>query len=306
MVRPKIFIILLHFRDIDVIQECLASLNGVSYKNFKVLIVHNGRPDAELEKRVASFPGLLSEVIHTGENYGFAKGNNIGIRLALQQGADYVLLLNDDTAVDPGFLEPLVLEAVKDPSTGMLGPRVFYFSEPKKIWFTKAEFNAGECSFCFPGSDMLVSDYGHEEICSTDYVTGCALLVSRKLIKTIGLLDERFFLYWEDSDWGLRAKKAGFRCLVVPAARVWHKISASSGGNDSPLKVYYKTKSHLLFADLHAPLAKKKLLAGFTRDIAWLLLKSPGRDRIRKAWAYITAIADHYSGREGSVPPYLT
>lgn len=305
MVRPKIFIILLHFRDIDVIQECLASLNGVSYKNFKVLIVHNGRPDAELEKRVASFPGLLSEVIHTGENYGFAKGNNIGIRLALQQGADYVLLLNDDTAVDPGFLEPLVLEAVKDPSTGMLGPRVFYFSEPKKIWFTKAEFNAGECSFCFPGSDMLVSDYGHEEICSTDYVTGCALLVSRKLIKTVGLLDERFFLYWEDSDWGLRACAAGFKSLVVPSARIWHKVSASSGGNDSPLKAYHKTRGQLLFADLHAPLAKKRLIFGFIKDILWLLLKSKKKGRLKRAAAILAGIIHHFTGSTGVGPAWL-
>lgn len=299
MPQPKVSVIILHLNDVDGLLECLASLRGLLYPDFDVLLVHNGPRDPALEEKTAPFSAMLAEVIHTGENFGFARGSNIGIKRALENGADYVFLLNDDTVVSPDFMDILVNEAEKEPLAGMLGPEVLYFGDRERIAFAGAKFDQAAGTFSFPRADELSDASSASVPVESDYITGCALLVKKSLMDKIGLLDERFFLYWEDSDWGLRAQKAGFRCLVVPAARIWHKVSASSGGNDSPLKIYYKTRGHLLFSDLHAPLAKKKLLAGFVRDIAWLLVKSSGRDRVKKAWAYITTIVDHYSGRGG-------
>jgi GT2 family glycosyltransferase len=102
----------------------------------------------------------------------------------------------------------------------------------------------------------------------SDYITGSALLISRDVIRTIGMLDESFFLYWEDVDWGLRAKKVGFKNLVIPPAHVWHKVLSSCGGMDSLIRVYHKTRSHLLLAKLHARKALPKLHIQFVRDIA--------------------------------------
>ncbi len=285
--------------------ECLESLNSVMTPGFGAIVARNGAYDAELEAAVRTASGHVGAVLFNGDNIGFASGCNAGIRKALEDGADWVLLLNDDTVAAPDFLEKLLEEAGKRPEAGMLGPRIFYFAEKEKIWFSGAKFNKGNCSFSFPGSDQAERDYGHFAPEESDYITGCALLVKREVIEKIGPLDERFFLYWEDSDWGLRARAAGCKCVVVPAARIWHKVSASSGGTDSPLKAYHKTFSHLLFCDIHASAAKGRLLRGFARDIAWLLLKASGQKRFRKAWAYALAIFDHYTGAKARAKPWL-
>jgi GT2 family glycosyltransferase len=305
MAQPKVSVIILHLRDIDGLLACLASLCGISYGNFDLILVHNGPRDAELEKRVSLFSGRLAEVIHTGKNRGFAEGNNIGIRRALQKGADYVLLLNDDTVVGPDFLDILVAEAEKDPVVGMLGPEVLYFGDRDRISFAGARFDPAAGDFSFPRSGELSSASGGTPPVETDYVTGCALLVKKSLLEKIGPLDESFFLYWEDSDWGLRAAAAGFKSLVVPAAKIRHKVSVSSGGNDSPFKIYHKTRGHFLFARRHAPAAARGLALRYLRDVAWLVLKSRQPGRSKKAAAYLAGVADHFLGRTGPGPAWL-
>ena len=306
MSQPKISIIILHLCEMDGLLECLSFLGGVSYGNFDVFVVQNGPEGYELKKRLPPFPGRLAEIIYTGKNLGFAAGNNIGIKRALQKGADYVLLLNDDTVVSPDFLDILVAEAEKDPLIGMLGPEVLCFRDRERVSFAGAKLDPVAGTFSFPRSGEFSTASGGTPPFESDYITGCALLVKKSLLDRIGLLDERFFLYWEDSDWGLRAKKAGFRCLVVPAARIWHKVSASSGGNDSPLKAYHKTRSHLLFAELHAPPAKKKLLLQAARDIVWLVFKSGAPGAFRRAAAYAAAVSDYLRGRGGAGPAWLS
>jgi len=303
MVQPKVFVIILNLRDTEGLVDCLTSLCRVSYANFDVILVHNGVRDVELERRVSPFSARLAGIIHTGENTGFSKGNNVGIRLAFQKGAEYVFLLNDDTVVSPDFLDILMTEAEKDPLAGMLGPEVLCYGDRERVSFSGAKFNPDAGIFSFPRSgELSQTQTGSFE---SDYVTGCAVLVKRKLIDKIGLLDERFFLYWEDSDWGLRAKKAGFRCLVVPAAKIWHKVSASSGGTDSAFKAYYKTRNKLVFADMYAAEAKNKILIGFARDIAWLFFKSREPGRFKKGIAYLSAVVDWYFDRTGRGPAWL-
>ncbi|MCM2267374.1 MAG: glycosyltransferase family 2 protein [Elusimicrobiales bacterium] len=302
---PKITAVVLNAAGKDLLLDCLRSLGTCSYGALDIIVVRNGPAEDSLAVQVRSASPRVAEVLFTGHNAGFAGGNNPGIKLALERGADYVLLLNDDTAVAPDFLHKLVAEAGKDPYVGMAGPRIFYFSEPEKIWFSGASFDPVCCSFAFPGADLTEKSFGMPEPAATDYVTGCCLLASRKLVESIGGLDESFFLYWEDSDWGLRAAAAGFKSVVVPEARIWHKVSVSSGGNDSPFKIYHKTRGQLLFCERHAPAAKKKLLGGFARDIAWLLFKSGVPDRFRRAAAYAAGITGYLSGEKGPGPAWL-
>ncbi len=304
--QPKIIAVILNVRDTPRLLDCLRSLDRVEYTSLGIVVVHNGPPVAGFESAVRFASARVSEVIFAGFNSGFSAGNNLGIQLALGKGADYVLLLNDDTEVAPDFLSRLVEETVKNPPVGMSGSRVFYFSEPGKIWFSGAEFSRDNCAFSFPGADQNESSYGRLEPASTDYVTGCCLLASRKVLETVGLLDEKFFLYWEDSDWGLRSVAAGFKNMVVPTSRIWHKVSSSSGGNDSPLKIYHKTRGHLLFADIHSPWAKKRLLVSLVRDVAWLIFKSDAENRFMRAAAHVAGIASYITGKTGPGPAWLT
>jgi GT2 family glycosyltransferase len=186
----------------------------------------------------------------------------------------------------------------------MLGPAIYYFDEPDRIWFAGARFDMQTCTISSKefGKIHQRKDYGPIQ---SDYITGCALMVKREVVEKIDLLNERFFLYWEDVDWGLRAMKAGFKNLVVPEAQIWHKISVSAGGPDSPLKAYHKTRSHLLMAKLHAPWALSRLQGTFFRDIAWLLLKSSDNKRMRRARAYLAAIKDYHLHKTGEGPHWL-
>jgi len=292
--QPKVYIIILHWKNIACLLECLSSINRIMYDNYTVTVVNNSSNDLiDIDKHLK----LKIQILKSPFNVGFARGNNLGLKEALKNQADYVLLLNDDTVVSPDFLNILVDTAEKNSNAGMLGPKIYYFDEPHRIWFAGAKFNEQTGLVSFLHSD--------EKLEESDYVTGCALLAKRKLIEKIGLLNERFFLYWEDVNWGLASKKAGFRNLIVPSSKVWHKISLSSGGPNSCLRVYHKTRSHLLFLRLHAPKAEMKLMLRFLRDIAWLLFKSSDPDKMKKAQAYFAAIVDYHLGKTGKGPHWL-
>jgi len=301
---PKVTIIIVHFYNINLLIDCLKSINNISYTNYEIIVVNNGLQSELSLKDLHEFNGCIAMVIQNPINEGYARGNNMGILRALHDNIDYILLLNDDTILAPDFLDILIEEAEKSPDVGMLGPKIYYFDEPKKIWFAGAIFNWKTCMISFPGTDQF-EDKSEDEPFDSDYITGCALLVKKKVIEKIGLLDERFFLYWEDVDWGLRARKAGFTNLVVPNSHIWHKISVSTGGTDSPLKAYHKARSHLYFSKLHTPWVTNKLKRRLLRDIGWLLLKSQNKNRFRSALAYFSAIMDCRLRKEGAGPALL-
>lgn len=299
---PKVYIIILHSKDIPCLIDCLSSLDKITYKNCTIIVVNNGSNDlTDISKHIKR----KIQIIKTPSNLGFARGNNLGIKKALKNRADYVLLLNDDTVVSSDFLNILVATGENRSDVGMLGPKIYYFDEPKKIWFAGAKFDEQKSLIFASHSDEIGNSRKDEKLEESDYITGCALLVKKKLIDIIGLLDERFFLYWEDVDWGLRTKKVGFKNIVVPSAHIWHKVSVSTGGMDSPLRAYHKTRSHLLMAKLHTPWTLNKLQRAFFRDVAWLLFKSTDRERVKKARAYISAIKDYHLGRTDKGPLWL-
>ena len=303
-VNPKVSIIILHLNNISCLLECISSLNKINYPNFDIFVVHNGPKCNALPEALAQLSQHIIEIIDTGDNIGFSGGNNVGIRQALEKEADYVLLLNDDTEVDKDFLSILVEIAEMREYAAMFGPRIFFFDHLDRIWFDGAIFDPETCMLTTPGSDRLEDGMDSEPM-ESDYITGCALLINRRAVERIGLLDERFFLYWEDVDWGLRSKKAGFMNVVIPAAHIWHKVSVSSGGMDSLIRAYHKTRSHLLMARLHAPNALPKLHVQYLRDIAWLLIKSQDQNCLKKARAFIIAIRDYYIGKTDKGPDWL-
>lgn len=302
--NPKVCAVILNVGGLAVMEDCLRSMDQVDYPELEILVAHNGPADPALERGVRALSARVTEVLFNGGNAGFAAGNNPAIRAALARGADFVLLLNDDTAVPPDFLRPLVAEAL-DPAVGAAGPRIFYAAQPERLWFAGARFDRAACSFSFPGADLTAAEYPARGPEATDYVTCCAALVSRRLLETVGLLDEGFFLYWEDADWGLRAAAAGLKSVVVPASRIWHKVSVSAGGNDSPFKIFHKARGRLRLAARHSSAGAAGLLLAGLRDAAWLAFKSGQAGGFRKAAALLAGQASYFLGGKGPGPAWL-
>ncbi len=301
---PKVTIIILHLKDASHLVDCIASLNKITYQNYTIIVVHNGPENETLRGALSPISQHITKVIDTEENLGFARGNNIGIRQALKDGAKYILLLNDDTEVDPGFLTMLIEVAESRPDAGMLGPKIYNFDEPENVWFAGAHFDRKTCKVTTTGFDQTYNCEGNNLV-ESDYVTGCALLIKKEALEKIGLLDERFFLYWEDVDWGLRCIKAGLKNLIVTHSHIWHKVSASSGGMNSLPRVYHKARSHLYMAKIYAPQTLCKLQRGYVRDIVWLLLKSSDKNWLKKIFACLFAIIDYHSGKVGKGPHWI-
>jgi GT2 family glycosyltransferase len=208
--------------------------------------VDNGSTDGTPTAIRAAFPQV--EVIEIGQNKGFAGGANIGLRHVLEVGADYVLLVNNDTEMHPRMLEHLV--AYTAPDVAILSPLIYYAGMRDVIW------SAG--AFRHPLTLERIKDMhkqhddGHwSQTVERDFLPGCAALLSCSALEAVGLFDERFFMYYEDHDWCLRAQRAGFRLLLVPEAKIWHKVATSSGGRDSPAERYAMARSSVLFFRKH-------------------------------------------------------
>lgn len=238
---PKVFIIVLNYNGGKLTENCLKSLRMVDYSSFRVVVVDNNSSDDSVVVIKKKFPEV--KVIKNKENSGFAGGNNIGIDFALKNGADYVLLLNQDTEVEPDFLDKLIEEGEKDQKTGLLSPLIFW-KRTKQVWFSGGKISWWNMK-TFHKFD-LVEGKAQE----TAFLTGCSLLIKRVVLEKIGLLDDNFFLYWEDVDFSVRAKKAGFKIKVVPRSVIYH-FEASNELNKN--KVYWLVLSGLIFFKKNTP-----------------------------------------------------
>src|SRR5581483_3692677 len=242
----SVTVVILHLDATDALRACLHSCARMTYGRYELMVVANGSRVPPKEADLCAVAGRPVIVLHSPVNCGFAAGINLGIRSALSRGAEYVLLLNDDTEVTADLLDRLVAATESDRRLGAVGPAIYYFDEPAKIWFAGATFDAATCTVHFPHAD----EKGElaDPLVPSEWLSGCCLLMTRTALERAGLLDERFFLYWEDADWGLRVRAAGLSLAVVTDAKIYHKVSVSAGGNDSPRKAYHKIRSHLAFA----------------------------------------------------------
>ena len=246
--RPSVWIVVLNWNGQADTLACLESLQRLRYTERRVVVVDNGSTDGSVEALESARSRLAIDIIQAGKNLGYAGGNNLGIRYALDRGADFILILNNDTTVDPILLDELVRAAEQHPEAGCFGPWIFYMDEPDRLWFTRSEWDSAVYAFTAPGKGRLGAELP-EETTNTEYVCGAALFFRAGIARDVGLLDERFFLVYEDSDWCFRARQAGFKCLVVPTARVWHKIGTSFSSEASPLRGYFSTRNKLLWAE---------------------------------------------------------
>jgi GT2 family glycosyltransferase len=247
--RPSVAVIVLNWNRSQETVQCLKSLACISYLAHEVILVDNGSTDGSVETISTKFPHVT--ILASHENLGYPAGNNLGIRYAMKRAFDYVLLLNNDTVVDSAFLDELVKAAENDPLAGFLGPKVYYydFSGRKDV----ISFAGGRLSLWRATSVHLRAnqiDRGKpENILEVDFVEGSCVLVKCAMLDHVGLLTTDFFAYWEDVDWCVRGRRAGYKSLYVPAAKIWHKVSASGIG---PRRMYFMTRNRVWFMKRHA------------------------------------------------------
>jgi GT2 family glycosyltransferase len=242
--QPTTYVVLVNWNGKNVTLDCLASLHAVTYPRMKIVVIDNASTDGSPEAFVQRYPDV--EVLQQRENLRFAGGNNVGIRHALGRGADAVLLLNNDTLVDPGFLDPMIERLFSDPACGIVAPKIFYAGDPQSIWFAGGEISMWTGTMRHTG--IREHDHGQYDTARTiDYASGCCLLTSSAVIERVGVLDESYFMYGEDADWSMRVRRAGYHILFESRAKVWHRLSVSAGGHLSAFKLRNKAVSNFRF-----------------------------------------------------------
>lgn len=290
---PLVYIIILNWNGRQDTIECVESCRGLSYPNFRILIVDNGSTDGSESILRERFPSV--EFIQTGENLGFAGGNNTGIRYAIEQGADYIWLLNNDTVVDSEALGELLKVAESDEKIGIVGSKIYYYDKPDILWFAGGMWRRNKSFTSHRGQDEI--DTGqYDETCEVDYITGCSLLIKSSVIKEVGMMNEDYFLYWEEVDWNAVVSEEGWKILYVPGSLVWHKISASIR-DQTYLQMYYYIRNGLLFFQKHEP---KRLFRLFPYVI-YVALKFYKNGRKDIAEGYLRGITDFALRRFGKI-----
>lgn len=253
--KPAVAILIINWNGYALTKDCLESLKAIDYGNFKTVLVDNGSVDGSGEKLKNEFPEI--ELLASPENLGFTGGNNLGIKWALDHLFDYVLLLNNDTVVEPDFLDPLVSFLEQNPAYGAVQPKIMLEEERDKIW------NAGGGYFKWLEMTWSVgigkTDEGQfDQEKDTPWITGCAMLIRSAIIRKAGLLDNRFFAYYEDVEWSFRIKKSGFKLRYLPQSKIFHVAGGSSKkiktkeGIVPPIIHYYRTRNHLFLIRKHA------------------------------------------------------
>lgn len=283
--------------------ECLRSLAPVWSDRIQGVLVDNGSTDGTTEAVKHEFPGLI--VLENRENLGFTEGNNVGIRYALDHGADYVLLLNNDTVVDRGFVRELLRVAARSQRIGFVSPKIYFSDPPDMLWFAGARFSTRTGHGRAIGYREL--DRGqYDEARRIDRPCGCAVLISRRLCEEAGLMDPGIFLYADEVEWMLRARKKGFEAYYAPKARVWHKVSATVGRERHPDSYYYGIRNTLYALNRHAPYPSAPLNWARNIVVAGVFLlslvfsASPTR---QAASALVSGWMDYRRGRFGRRSP---
>lgn len=263
----SVFISILNFNGSSSTFDCVESLRKINISDFKltILVVDNGSSE-KLSLRNESSQEIKLKIIKNEKNLGFSPGQNIGIKYAIENGADCVVVLNNDTYVHENFLKELLEAANSDDQIGILSPKIYF---APGFEFHKDRYKEGELGkvFWYAGGKMdwknIIGHHrGVDEVDKgqfnameqTELATGCCMLIKKEVIDRIGMFDDKYFLYYEDADLSIRAKRSGFKIAYVPGSVIWHKNAESTGGSGSVLQDYFITRNRLVFGFRFAPI----------------------------------------------------
>ena len=284
----------------------LASLDQVTgAEALRVIVVDNGSTDGSPARLRKERPGL--ELVETGANLGFAGGNDAGIRKALEAPeVGWVLLLNTDVDVDPGFLAPLV-HACEDPRVGAAGPKIYYFDPRDRLWAAGGRLRIRETVAVELGRGKTDSPRWNRPRDVT-YLTTCCLLIPRDVLEEVGGLDPAYFINVDDADWCRRALDAGYRLRYAPESRIWHKVAASTKGSYTPTKTFHTGRSNAIWVRRHAgPLGFAAFLAANLLALPVAFLRELPRGNTRsvraKARGILRGLLDPLPGPPAPLAP---
>jgi GT2 family glycosyltransferase len=237
---PLVAIVVLDYNGLDDTVRCFSSLREVCYSALSLILVNNGSK-IDPEPQARGLCGRLT-AINTGANLGYAGGNNVGIKRALEQGAEFVLILNNDTTVDPSIVSALIDAFASDPALGIVGPVINFLDEPATVRTDGVRFNTGPCTEFFQRLPIPLRP-GVRTPVPVDIVNGCCMMVKAEVFRSVGLFDERLFIVHEESDLCLRAQRSGFICAVLGETLVWHKGSIAFQRVGLKVQRYFDTRN---------------------------------------------------------------
>jgi hypothetical protein len=298
---PPVTIVIVAWNQLEVTIDCLQALDELTYTAARILLVDNGSEPALEDSIRPRFPDV--EMVRLPRNVGFAAGNNAGIRWALETGTRYICLLNNDTLPQPSFLSALVAEAESSADIGMVTSKIYFAADPQRLWSVGHRLNV---FLDLEPVAMNQIDAGQwDDPRDIDFAPFCAALMRREVFEKVGLLDEAYFLYYEDMDYCLRMREAGYRLRYTPSAVVYHAVATSSGGKTTPVRRYWMAQSGGRYFRVHGGGPRMALILPFRAASAAktsLRLLWDGDSRgLRAYWAGLAT--GWLTGRADTPPP---
>ena len=285
----KLGAIILSYKNINDTIECINSLRSVKSElaNIEIFLVDNSDSDDYLNSIIKS---TIVEHSYRIENRGYADGNNYGIKKAIEYGCRYILVINNDTVVDPNFLDPLISELRND-KIAMVAPKILTYKD-HKVWSSGGKYRKALCDFA-----MLYDDFTGKR--KAVFITGCCFLTRSELFNDIGLLQDKYFMYVEDAEFSNRIRKRGMENLVIADSIIYHKVSNSSG-IESPFQLYYLHRNRMAFANEEYRGLFRIYAVGINviKTIYWICKKTIAKDEkgVRALWHALLDFNCH-SGR---------
>jgi GT2 family glycosyltransferase len=298
---PHVAIVIINWNDYEETAHCLQSLATITYPNYGITLVDNGSHDGSPGKLANEFPGIHHIALE--ENRGFTGGNNVGIEYALRTGAEFVLLLNNDTIVTPGFLEPLIGRMLLDPKIAAVTGKIYYArsmdDQSRLLWYA-GSFRKWWMGFSHYGIDEV--DRGAYDVArEVAYASGCEMLLRASAIRQIGPLSDDYFAYWEESDWCQKARKAGFLAYYEPSSVIYHACTSSQHGGETAVHNYLYARNGFIFAAEHERgLRRLKFWLLFPLQLVYLGLWDIRRRNFRAGRATIWGVIDFLRGYRGA------
>lgn len=240
---PLVYIIIINYNNYQDTIECIGSLEKISYKNFEILIIDNNSSNDSINKIKASFNKY--ETIQLKDNLGFAGGNNVGIKKAMEDDADFILLLNNDTIVETNFLDEMINSFYNNAkNVGIVGPKIYSYYNKQ---LSEDTGNIDFFKFTTNNNSYNKNKNKYELGQEVNFISGCCMLIKKEVFDTVGFLPEEYFMYYEDTDFCTKALEKEFKILYNPKALIYHKESSSTGGKESPFSIKWNNRNRIIF-----------------------------------------------------------
>lgn len=251
--NKDIYVILVNYNGYKDTIMCINSIKK-NDKDISIVVVDNNSTDNSIEN-LKKIEGII--LLQSDENLGFAKGNNLGIKYAIENGAKYVLLLNNDTEIEKNAITIMKKKLEKDNTLGLVGSRIMYYNNRNIINYCGGYFNWTR-GITIHNNYKKEFDNNNVKFFYTEFVTGCSMMIKREVFEKIGFLPEEYFMYFEDADFCIKVKEKGYRLGVCTESVIYHKVSAASGGEDSLFSIKWMTRNRIIFMNKY-----KKYTKGF-------------------------------------------